>query len=292
MKAFVGFRMAWLITFVLISTRGWCDSPPIPKFDEISSLAAKSDLIVTGTLQVPIQEIQQSVSSGMHKYVKIDVTCDRALKGLAPETARVTWFTESRPGAPSPSRIIELDGKRAVLFLTDLRVKDATRPREEIRFAGDTPRALSDADPRLLKKVRQVLSMRGDMLAQFDALFPPAKEPLYAKVKELVDATTRADTQMSAFRDLEALGPKGVPAIVMFLDDPRKLGVPEITLKNPPGHWEGLRHYAPRTVGDALHFILNQITGEDFGGAKGWKLHLFQLRNGEERAVQKGTSRG
>ena len=120
MKVFAGLRMVWLLTFVLIPTRGWCDSPSIPKFDEISSLAAKSDLIVTGTLRIPIHEIQQSVSSGTHKYVKIDVTCDRALKGLAPETARVTWFTEERPGAPSPSRIIELDGKRAILFLTDV----------------------------------------------------------------------------------------------------------------------------------------------------------------------------
>jgi hypothetical protein len=45
-------------------------------------------------------------------------------------------------------------------------------------------------------------------------------------------------------------------------------------------------------VGEALSEILNQITGEDFGGAKGWKLHLFQLRNGEELAVQKGVSKG
>ena len=50
------------------------------------------------------------------------------------------------------------------------------------------------------------------------------------------------------------------------MDDRRKLPVPRISLRNKsPQEFEGLRHYGPEEVVDALAAILNQITGQHFG---------------------------
>lgn len=50
------------------------------------------------------------------------------------------------------------------------------------------------------------------------------------------------------------------------MDDRRDLPDPRISLANKsPDAFEGLRHYGPKQVVDALAAILNQITGQDFG---------------------------
>ena len=50
------------------------------------------------------------------------------------------------------------------------------------------------------------------------------------------------------------------------MDDRRRLPDPRISLRNKsPQAFEGLRHYGPEKVVDALAAILNQITGQHFG---------------------------
>lgn len=74
------------------------------------------------------------------------------------------------------------------------------------------------------------------------------------------------NTEQAAFRDLEALGCPGVPAIIRHMDDWRNLPNHTITLKNKsPKAFEATRHYTPAKVVDALAAILNQITGQSFG---------------------------
>jgi hypothetical protein len=56
------------------------------------------------------------------------------------------------------------------------------------------------------------------------------------------------------------------------MDDRRSLPDPRISLKNKsPQAFEGLRHYGPQEVVDALAAILNQITGQKF------KLHHYPI---------------
>ncbi|MEJ0070737.1 MAG: hypothetical protein WDO24_20665 [Pseudomonadota bacterium] len=60
--------------------------------------------------------------------------------------------------------------------------------------------------------------------------------------------------------------PKPVPAIVTLMDDRKPLPVPAISLANSfPGAFEGIRHYGPKLMVDALAAVLNQITGRNFG---------------------------
>lgn len=60
-------------------------------------------------------------------------------------------------------------------------------------------------------------------------------------------------------------GEQAVPYIVGHLRDTRPLARKEISLQNKSSKtFEGVRHYAPSTVHDALAAILTQITGQYF----------------------------
>ena len=86
-----------------------------------------------------------------------------------------------------------------------------------------------------------------------------------AQVSVLVDRMTIRNQEQDAFAQLEALGSPAVPYLVGHLADMRPLPEHEISLiNNFPGAFEGLRHYSPQTVHDALAAILNQLTGRDF----------------------------
>jgi len=86
------------------------------------------------------------------------------------------------------------------------------------------------------------------------------------RVAALIEKMLHEKTEQQAFTDLESLGCSAVPAIIQRMDDRRKLPDPRISLRNKsPDAFEGLRHYGPEKVVDALAAILNQITGQDFG---------------------------
>lgn len=86
------------------------------------------------------------------------------------------------------------------------------------------------------------------------------------RVALLIEKMHKADTEKKAFSDLEALGCPAVPAIIRQMDDRQSLPYPQIDLRNlSPDAFEGLRHYGPVEVVDALAAILNQLTARDFG---------------------------
>jgi hypothetical protein len=86
------------------------------------------------------------------------------------------------------------------------------------------------------------------------------------RVAVLIERMVKPDTEQKAFSDLEALGCRAAPAIIRRMDDRRSLPDPRIPLRNKsPDAFEGLRHYGPQQVVDALAAILNQITAQDFG---------------------------
>src|SRR5215475_5474831 len=91
------------------------------------------------------------------------------------------------------------------------------------------------------------------------------RDRMAEKVTSLVNRATNAATEVDAFKSLESLGAAAVPYIVGHLDDVRPLPIKAISLENKtPDAFEGLRHYRPSVVHDALSAILNQITGESF----------------------------
>jgi hypothetical protein len=262
-----------------------------PSTEEIWPLVARSHVIATGTLGVPVEAIRACLSSKQHKYVELTVSRDKVLKGNPPATFPVRWFTRPEKNGPDPEYVIKLNGKRVLLFLLEVDETSA----KGLYFAGDMTRALVETNTGLLEQVRGEVAAQQKLLKRFDDAWPPAREPLHARVKDLIDAATRKDTQMVAFRQLEELGEKAVPAIIMLMDDRRDLAIPQITLSNPPRHWEAVRHYGPKKVVDALAAILNQLTGESFGfiynggtererqaAIEGWRIFLHRWKQASE----------
>lgn len=92
------------------------------------------------------------------------------------------------------------------------------------------------------------------------------EDSLRHAVARLIDRAVQADSQRQSFAALEALGCRAVPALIRRLDDRRRLPSRSLSFANAsPGAFEGLRHYSPELMVDALAGLLNQITGRDFG---------------------------
>jgi hypothetical protein len=90
-------------------------------------------------------------------------------------------------------------------------------------------------------------------------------DPMVMRVSQLVEMTLDAKTEQQAFKDLEALGDEAVPYIVHHLVDMRPLPIRSISLVNKASNaFEGIRHYGPKVVHEALTAILGQITGQYF----------------------------
>ncbi|GLR00045.1 hypothetical protein [Dyella mobilis] len=97
------------------------------------------------------------------------------------------------------------------------------------------------------------------------ATAPTPMDPMAHKVNALVDETTHAKTEANAFVALESLGPDAAPYLIGHLGDERPLPIAEMALANHAQDlFEGLRHYGPKVVHDALSALLNQITGVSF----------------------------
>ena len=92
-----------------------------------------------------------------------------------------------------------------------------------------------------------------------------AEDPMARRVASLVEATTHKATEDQAFIELESLGDGAVPYLIGHLGDERALPIKQISLLNKaPDAFEGIRHYGPTVVHDALSALLNQITGKSF----------------------------
>jgi hypothetical protein len=120
--------------------------------------------------------------------------------------------------------------------------------------------------------------------AVFIAVTSPAlgssPDAMAQKVTALVNDTVAATTEASAFAELERLGDAAVPYIIGHLSDFRSLPIRSISLDNKsPTAFEGLRHYAPETVHDALSAILNQLTGKSFESVYNGASSEVRVRN-------------
>jgi hypothetical protein len=120
-------------------------------------------------------------------------------------------------------------------------------------------------------------------------------EKVRAEILQLIDNLTNENMELEYFKKIEDIGEKGVPYIILALNDFRKLPIQYICLKNhSPDDFEAIRHYGPYLVVDALAAILGQITHKSFGfiyngnditdeerieTIKGWYIYLYYLVN-------------
>ena len=89
---------------------------------------------------------------------------------------------------------------------------------------------------------------------------------LQGTVRDLIDEMTNNATQQDAVWRLQRLGRGAAPSIIRLMDDRRPLPSNRtMFINNNPKAFEGISHYGPKVVVDALAIVLSGMTEASFG---------------------------
>ncbi len=275
----------------------WATLASAAEHPDLWRLVAKSHAIVTGRLTVPVDQIQEAIASGKGRHVNITVTETRAVKGTPPTSpVVVVYWTERSTYEPSSVLLDKLNGKEAILFLTQ---SDEAGPNS---FFTRAPDALQAFSPEGLTAVEAEVKSQEAILKGYQ--LPGIKDAEFRRVRKLVDSITHPERAEEALSELQSLGKASVPAMIHLMDDRRALTIKEIAVQNPPGHWEGIAHYKPQCVVDLMSILLGRVTGESFsdiynGGSEreraaavdAWRiyLHYSTIESEAERSSGDGV---
>jgi hypothetical protein len=223
----------------------------------------------------------------LKKYHEINFPVVQALKGERCENISVRIYLETENVCHFKSFY---NGRRAILFVKKL--YDRHKSGYDNYFANyKTERSLIFFESTLADSIAAEVEFQCEILQK--ALYANffADEELGEKVKSLIGDMTDAEKETQAFEELEKLGKAAVPYIILSMDNFNELPIKRISLiNNFPGAFEGVRHYGPHLVVDALAAILNQINGESFGNISngsdttnaqrnhaidGWRIYLY-----------------
>ncbi len=225
-------------------------------------LVAKSYLIVEGTLEVPVADIQKAEQNSDHDFVKIQVAVNKILKGeVNSRKLNFRYYTDTEQyGGVSRQKIISLNGKPVIVFLQNVK--------EKYYLAAYTPETLQSNSATQADNVRKEVSAQEKLIQESDSYAAgrvlPKESEVQSLVELMVDKRTDPATAQAVYEAMIALGKKAVPAIIKYMDDRRKLTIPKISLIPWwPDADEGYVHYGPETVTDVLSVVLMALTNED-----------------------------
>jgi len=254
------------------------------EFPESAPVLASSDIVATGDLSF-------DAVSGTGQYVILKFRPKELHKSTVRKERqiKIRFFDRSEKHAEIIQRLNRFTEKPALVAL----VRVDEQAVEGFYLAGDLKDSVRDPDPALERAIKREVKFQ-DKIAHDFVRDPDL--PHYEVVKNLLYSIKDPDSQQIAFTKLESLGEDGVPAIIAHMDDFRDLPHHRMSLKNPPGHWEGVRHYGPEKVVDALAAILNQLTEHSYrstiysGGSDherracidAWRVHLHHTENEEQ----------
>lgn len=226
--------------------------------EEVWRYIAGAEVVVSGVMHLALDQPRERST-----YWEIPVDDVTVLKGTPPASLRMRhWAVDS--GVLDNEGVPSLANKPALLFL------QASEYGLYHLFALD---ALMPATAENVAMVKAEIAAQRSRVA---AWRPDRRLPHYAEVEGLVERIAAIksrgrpggrgrSTQEAAFLKLEQLGEPAVAAIINQMDDRRPLAFPQISLRNmSPQAFEGIRHYGPELIVDALDAILNQLVG--FGG--------------------------
>jgi hypothetical protein len=225
--------------------------------------------------------------TGDRGYIDIPLGRVTILRGQAdPAGLVVKFYPGNTAYMPSPEAVLARAGQPTLLFVT--RVDEGPSG----LYLARSVDALQPAS-RLQVEAVQAEVRRQRLIASRWVAEPTL--PHFARVRELVSNLPSAsqERQEQIFQQLEALGSAAVPAIVAQMDDRRPLAHQQISLVNDNSDaFEGLRHYDPKLIVDALDAILNQVVGLGGSIANGgsererrsavemWRVHAADLQCG------------
>lgn len=222
----------------------------------------------------------------------IEVGVTHALKGTAPSApVLVRYFIEPHTFSPTVGLLDKLNGKDGILFLFRVDEEGSSS------FFINDPNALQPSSPEALLAIESEVAAQDAILKNYRR--PDIRDNAYRRVRNLVNNMTHPERAEDALSELQSLGKEYVPAMIHLMDDRRPLTIKQIAVSNPPGHWEGIAHYAPECVVDVMSVMLSRITGETFGqihdgGSEreeaaevdAWRIYLHHLNADSEKATQ------
>ncbi|MBI2927238.1 MAG: hypothetical protein HYY24_16210 [Verrucomicrobia bacterium] len=186
---------------------------------------------------------------------------------------------------PTSEQVKSLDNQEVVACLTASEQFGLVR----YYFADRTPSVLVRAHRDAVQALKREIKRQRAIAKGFNRSALTTPDPLHERVKLLLDRTTSATSQFTAFLELEFLGASGVPSMIRLMDDRRRLGTPSLPL--PGVGWCGTgRDSGPELIIDAVDTILVAVLKEDFGSCgyaktnrsrakcvAGWRVYLFYL---------------
>ncbi|MHC4778749.1 MAG: hypothetical protein ACYTFG_09265 [Planctomycetota bacterium] len=253
------------------------------------SMVNKAHAVLEGTLDVPVEEIRKANETGKHDYVSVKVAVSKVYKGdFIGGEFTFAYYPKPVPYLPSPKKVTSHHGKRAILFLLRAGRKDKW-------YFIHEGMALTSHTKEIAALLLEEARLQRDVIAKPEKYLTVKRDTTFEKVQALIEVTQEKDNAKGAYDGLLELGKKALPAMVMLMDDRRDLPVKRISFPNPPGHWEGVRHYGPKKVVDLLDAILNHLFGHggnivnggtEFQRARAveeWRIFLYKLQC-DERA--------
>ena len=149
-------------------------------------------------------------------------------------------------------------------------------------------------EPDKAERLRREVSNQRLITENFAGLPAAMPDNLHGTVKALIDEMTDGATQQDAVWRLQRLGQRAAPSIIRLMDDRRPLPLKgTMFINNNPKAFEGISHYGPKVVVDALSIVLNGMTEQSFdaiysGGSEdqrrsvvnAWRVYLHYTRTG------------
>ncbi|MDR2717889.1 MAG: hypothetical protein LBB89_07495 [Treponema sp.] len=244
------------------------------------NIAEAGQILIINTSELSVQNIK------LNEYYEYDIQIMNTLKGAERERIQFNVFMKEE----NYDYIMSLAGTEKVIvflintydgygynnYLANYFIKDAI-----IKYTDETERII----------VNEIYLQDDIINNKLYENFNIDKR-LYARVNRYINNTTNILFEHGSFKQLEKTGEKGVPYIILLMNNFKTLPVKSIRLENKSKYaFEAYRHYSPELVIDALTAILNQITGEDFGSIyngeaaqeerilalNGWRIYLYKL---------------
>ena len=244
---------------------------------------ASSQIIVEGTLTIPLQKIEKIERTKEYDYVTITLNDVTYLKGFKSNQNSL----EVKLYLKDNSEILKrLNGKRVVAYL---KIIDDSKKQDSLFLVNGSKSIVNILNIDKIKKeiIEQKNCLKKDLMKIY------SNTNRYNKVKLLIEQMLNKETATQAYRALEKLESKATPYIILQMDDHRDLAIKTISLENRNKNvFEEVAHYSPEKVIDVLSLILSRREGKYFtpelanGGSaiqrkneiKAWLIWLCKIR--------------
>ena len=243
-------------------------------------------------MDVPVEKVDETIKTGRESFVTLRFDVLETLKGTGgSKTVEAVYRSGAESYNAAPKTVLALNGKEALVFISG-------------RYLVQNKRAIRPFGPNRAELLRKEVSNQRLIQENF-ARLPAAKpDDLQATVRALIDKMTDESTQQDAVWRLQRLGPRAVPSIIRLMDDRRPLPLKgTMFINNSPNAFEGISHYGPKVVVDALAIVLSGLTETSFGSlhaggseeerravVNAWRVYLHYRTNQSKAGVKSSES--